>query len=139
MELLRIETGEKEYSLNECCTVRFNPTDSAFVEKLYNAFSELDARQDAWQKEAAEVKDNREVFRLARRRDAEMRDVINGVFAVDVCTPVFGGINVYALAGGLPLWANLLLAVMDTIDSAFSKEKADSNPRIAKYLNKYRT
>ena len=138
IQKLQIETGVVEYSLNDCCTVRFNPTDSAFVEELYRAFAELDARQEAHQQEVSQMKDNREIFALARRRDAEMRELIGGVFGQDVCTPLFGSMNVYALAGGLPLWANLLLAVMETIEGAFSREQQAANPRIEKYLKKYR-
>ena len=138
MQKLQIETGVVEYSLNDCCTVRFNPTDSTFVGELYRVFAELDAQQETHQQELSQMKDNREIFALARRRDAEMRELIGSVFGQDVCTPLFGSMNVYALAGGLPLWANLLLAVMETIDSAFSREQQAANPRIEKYLKKYR-
>lgn len=138
MQKLQIDTGVVEYSLNDSCTVRFNPTDPAFVEELYRAFSELDAQQEAHKREVAQLTDNREIFALARRRDAEMRELIGGVFGQDVCTALFGSMNVYATAGGLPLWANLLLAVMDTVDEALGREQVATNPRIEKYLKKYR-
>ena len=50
---------------------------------------------------------------------------------------LFGGMNVYALANGLPVWCNLMLAVMDEIDSSFAREQKATNPKLQKYLNKY--
>lgn len=46
--------------------------------------------------------------------------------------------NVYALADGLPLWMNLLLAVVDLIDEKTAAETESVNPRLEKYLAKYR-
>lgn len=48
-----------------------------------------------------------------------------------------GKMNVYALSDGLPVWVNLMLAVMDEIDTAFAREQKQTNPRIAKYTAKY--
>ena len=45
--------------------------------------------------------------------------------------------NVYAMADGLPVWCNLMLAVMDEIDTSFAREQKRMNPRIAKYTAKY--
>ena len=36
-----------------------------------------------------------------------------------------------------PVWCNLMLAVMDEIDTTFSREQKATNPRIAKYTEKY--
>ena len=128
MKELTVLTGMQEYRLNDACTVFFNPTDTAFGEKLFGAFETLDRKQDAYK---AEVE-------TARKMDAEMRDIVNDVFGVDVCTALFGGMNVYALADGLPVWANLMLAIMDEIDTAFARESKATNPRISKYTKKYR-
>lgn len=51
---------------------------------------------------------------------------------------VFGTMNVYALADGLPVWCNLMLAIIDEMDSSFAREKKASNPRVQKYLAKYK-
>ena len=42
-----------------------------------------------------------------------------------------------ALSGGLPLWANLLLAIMDEMDESVSREIKLSDERLAKYTKKY--
>lgn len=81
--------------------------------------------------------DDRRVFDLANRYDAEIRDMINGIFGQDVCTPLFGGMSVNTLADGLPLWANLFFAIVDTFDGAFVEQKKRTNPRIKKYTEKY--
>lgn len=138
MKEIRFETGIETFSLNGSADVSFNPTDSAFVENLFNAFDTLDKRQESYRSEVEKTADKREVFDVARRMDGEMREIINGVFGADVCGSLFGGMNVYALADGLPVWANLMLAIMDEIDTAFAREQKATNPRIAKYTKKYK-
>lgn len=138
MKEIRFETGVETFSLNGSAEVSFNPTDSAFVENLFNAFDTLDKRQESYRSEVERTADKKEVFGIARRMDGEMREIINGVFGADVCGTLFGGMNVYALADGLPIWANLMLAVMDEIDTAFAREQKATNPRIAKYTQKYK-
>jgi len=137
MNTLNFETGVVTYSVNNgACEISFNPTDSAFVEKLFNAFDALDKKQEAYKAEIERVADKREIFEIARKRDAEMREIIDGIFG-PVSNSLFGDMNVYALAGGLPVWCNFLLAVIDEIDTAFAREQKATNPRIAKYTAKY--
>lgn len=40
-------------------------------------------------------------------------------------------------ANGLPVWCNLMMAVMDEIDTTFTREQKLTNPRISKYTAKY--
>ena len=122
MKELNFDSGLVAYSLNGKCEVSFNPTDSNFVERLYSAFEDLDKK---------------EIFEFARERDAEMRGIIDGVFDAPVSEAVFGGMNVYAIANGLPVWCNLMMAVMDEIDTTFTREQKLTNPRISKYTAKY--
>lgn len=133
---LNFETGIVTFSVNGACEVSFNPTDSAFVEKLFNAFDTLDARQERYKAEIEKVADKREIFVIARKQDAEMREIIDGVFG-PVSDALFGEMNVYAMANGLPVWCNFLLAVMDEVDGTFAREQKATNPRIAKYTAKY--
>lgn len=138
MKELNFDSGLVTYSLNGKCEVSFNPTDSNFVERLYNAFEDLDKKQDVYREKASNVTDGRSMFEFAHEMDAEMRKSIDNLFESSVCEPLFGGMNVYASANGLPLWCNLLLSVMDECESAVSKEKNLSNPRIAKYMEKWK-
>lgn len=134
---IRFETGLKEFNINGAVTVRFSPTDMNFIEKVYGAMENIDKRQEKYREEIQNLEDAA-VFNLARRVDEEAREEINAVFGSDICTPVFGGLSLYALADGLPLWANLLLAIMDQFEGALAEEKKKTNPRIAKYIAKYK-
>ena len=82
--------------------------------------------------------DKREIFAVARKLDSEMRAMIDEALGVEVCAPLFGGLNVWALAGGLPVWANLLLAIMDEMEVGFETEAKLTSPRIRKYSEKYK-
>ena len=134
---LSFATGLVTYDLNGKIELTFNPTDTAFVEKLFNTFDELDKKQEAYKAEVENAK-KREIFDIARKRDEEMREMIDSALGVPVCEAVFGGMNVYALADGLPVWANLLLAIMDEIDTSFAREQKQSDVRIRKYSEKYK-
>lgn len=136
-KVLQFDTGLVTYHLNEQCDVVFNPTDSVFVEKLYAAFNDLDKKQEAYQEQVSRMTDRAKIFDLMRERDKEMRELIDGVFDAPVCAMLFGGMNVYAMASGLPVWANLMLAIMDEVDTAFAREQKATNPRVQKYMAKY--
>lgn len=137
MKELNFDSGLVTYSLNGKCEVSFNPTDSNFVERLYSAFEELDKKQEGYKAQIEKMGDNREIFDFTRERDAEMRSIIDGLFEMPVSDAVFGGMNVYAVANGLPIWCNLMLSVMDEIDTTFAREQKLTNPRITKYTQKY--
>ena len=139
MRELKFSDGLEEYRLNDRVTVRFNPTDVGFLEKLSHTFEQLDLLQDEVRKSRDSITDDREVFPIVRELDAKMRDVINELFGDDVCTPLFGSVNLFASSGGLPLWANLLLAITDEVQSSMSSELAAREKRIAKYVEKYKT
>lgn len=138
MKELNFETGLVEFDLNGKATVSFNPTDSNFIERLYATFEELDRKQEQYKADIEKMADKRKIFDYARERDAEMRGMLDDVFGAPVSDALFGGMNVYAVANGLPVWCNLMLAVMDEVDSTFAREQKAVNPRIAKYTAKYK-
>ncbi len=137
MKELNFDTGVVTYNLNGKHELSFNPTDSTFVEKLFTAFDTLDSKQEAYKAEAEKTQGKREVFETARRMDEEMRDIIDEALGAGTCAALFGDMNVYALADGLPVWANLMLAVMDEVDTTFARERKAQSPRLAKYTKKY--
>lgn len=137
-KLLQIETGLKEFSLNDEVTVRFNPTDSGFVGKIYTTFSDLEKKQEVYQKKIAEGT-TEEVLELTKNLDKEMRDTLEDIFGVDVVTPLIGSTNVYSMAGGMPVWANILLAVMDELEVSTEEQKKMNAEKIAFYTKKYQT
>lgn len=120
------------------CSFSFNPLDMAFSRKLFTAFEKLDAKQEKYKEEVQKNADKKEIFDIGEKMNADMRDIINDdVFGFDICGELFGGMNIYALANGLPVWANLLFAMVDETDNAYAREQKLTNPRIAKYTKKY--
>lgn len=136
MEKITFNSGIKEYSLNDKCTIAFNPTDSSFAERLYMTFDELDKKQSEYRNET--ITDGREAFRKNRERDVEMRKTVDCVLGDGICDALFGNMNVYALADGLPVWANLMLAIIDEMDDTIKAEHAKTNPRMEKYIARYK-
>ena len=137
MKNLNFSDGLQDYRLNDRVTVRFNPTDLGFLDKLSSAFEKLDAIQEEVRTSRESIADEREVFPLARELDAKMRAILNELFDAEICDPLFGGMNLFASSAGLPVWANLMLAVTEEIDSAMQQELSQREQRIAKYVAKY--
>lgn len=135
--IIQFDTGAVDYTINDSVTVRFNPTDLSFVERVFHLFDRMDEEQEAYNTAITDAKTDADVFVVYRRMEAEMRGMIDDAFGAEVCGDIFGGMSVFALADGLPLWANLMLAVIDEMDTAFARERKAANPRIKKYTAKY--
>jgi hypothetical protein len=139
---LSISTGLKSYDItdeagNIKTTVYFNPTDPGFAQRLYEAFADLDKKDEQYHEKIGAENDPAKLFEIAREMDKEMRGMIDNILGDGTCQAIFGGISVYAWADGLPLWANLLLGVMDEMDEALAREKKASDPRLQKYTKKF--
>lgn len=136
MPQIKFDTGIVDFVLNDTVTVSFNPTDMAFIAKIFNAFDALDEKQEEYRKQLVNA-DGMDAFKIANQMDAEQREIINTVFGFDICTGLFGKMHVYAAGDGLPAWCNLLLCLIDQMDEAFTAEKQKTNPRLQKYISKY--
>lgn len=133
---LNIETGLQEFSLNGKVSVWFNPTDGSFIGRIYEVFDKFE-KMEAEYKEKTKSADPAEIIEYSRQLDANMRADMVGVFGMDIVTPLIGEVNVYALADGVPIWVNILLAIIDVCDSTVTEEQKKSNARIKKYTDKY--
>lgn len=136
MKEIIFDTGVVEYKINGGHVIRFNPTDSNFAERLYLAFDELDKKQEAYRGE--NISDGKEAFRVNRARDNEMRKTIDGVLGDGASQAIFANMDVYAMSDGLPVWANLMLAIIDEMDNSIKAERQKTNPRVAKYTARYK-
>ena len=135
---LTFDTGLVEYEINGMAKARFNPTDAAFVGRLYKAVTELEARQEEFQGRVDEIgEDGEKMFAYASERDAEMRGIIDGLLGGGVADALFPDMNCYALADGLPVWVNLMLAVAEEVDAAFTEQQKKGDPRAKAYSDKY--
>jgi len=108
-----------------------------FLERLSRASSEPDALQEKVRQSREIITDDREVFPIARELDGKMCGILNDLFGKEICEPLFGSMNLFASSGGLPVWANLMLAVTDEVQSALQGELAARGQRIAKDEEKY--
>lgn len=137
MPELKFETGLVKYSLNNVVDVEFNPTDLSFMQRVFRTFDLLEEKQQEYDSARESAHSSRDFFDLSNRIDTEMREVLDGVFEKPVCEDLFGRMNVYASAGGLPVWCNLVFSVIDLFDESVTAETAKTNPRLNKYLKKY--
>ena len=138
MKNLSFDLGINEYDLGGEVTVRFNPTDVRFLEKLSDSFEYLDLLQEEVKLSKEEITDEKDVFNLAKNLDVKMRDIINALFGgEDICSPLFGEMNLFASAGGLPVWANLMLAIADEVSDSMQGELKKREAKIRKYTEKY--
>ena len=138
MKELNFDLGLNEYDLGGKVTVRFNPTDVSFLEKLSDSFAYLDLIQEEVKLSREEITDEKDIYNLAKNLDGKMRDIIDALFGEDVCTPLFGEMNLFSSAGGLPVWANLMLAIADEVQDSMDSELKKREARIRKYTEKYR-
>lgn len=127
-----------EYNLNDKCQVAFNPTDPFFMNRLYDTVDSLDKCQDKYISAASTNGDLAAFFTQAKEIDKEMRALIDGFFGKPVCEPLFGESSLCAFSNGLPLWCNLTFALIDEVNTGFTREAKLTNPRLAKYTAKYK-
>lgn len=134
---ITVDTGIREFSLGGKVSVWFNPSDVAFAERIFEAFKTLEDKQNEYTTRLKNIGEDPEIFSFGREVDTEMRERVNSIFGKDVVTPLIGDCNIYALAGGLPIWANLLTAVLDVMDETVQAEAKKSKQRVEKYTKKY--
>lgn len=135
---ISFDTGVEEYLINGV-PVRFNPTDTAFVKRMWGLFDDLEKSQEGLQQRVDEISDEdpEAMFDLARERDEQMRGLIDGLFGKGIADKLFPNMNCYALAGGLPVWVNLMFAVAEEVEAAFEREQGKADPRLHQYNQKY--
>lgn len=136
-EELTLDDGLLCLSINGKSETIFNPTDFGFIEKIFHVFDVLDGKQSKLEAQIRTA-EPRKVFEIAREADAEMRELVDNVMGAGTCAAQFGDVNVYAYAEGLPLWCNLLFAVMDRCDAELVAQQKQTNPRLEKYTAKYK-
>lgn len=126
---LNFETGLVEYDVNGACKIKFNPTDESFTQSLYELFRELEGMQ--------EVFAEGEGFEAFRNLDKDMRGKIDALLGDGVSDSLFSGMNCYAIADGLPVWMNLVLAMLYEVCEAYEREFGKTDARVKAHTKKY--
>lgn len=137
MSELNFDTGLITYTVNNQCEVSFNPADVSFVKRLFATFDNLSKKQENIESANSKEISGSELFDIVDQQEKKMREDIDNIFQTPVCDKIFNNISVYALANGLPLWCNFLMAVIDKVDAALEEEQKLASPRVAKYMAKY--
>lgn len=139
-EIINVDIGIVELPLKgfDTVSVYFNPTDTNFLDRLLKTFDLLE-NLGKEHKEEVKKADDKDVFAVDRKYDAEMRKCLNDVFEKEVCTPIFGSMNVFSsLGSGAPVWFNLIELALDVVKEKFAEEEKAIDPRIEKFVAKYR-
>lgn len=125
--------------------VRFNPTDTDFFRRLYDTFEDIDrlCEQYKLRINTIDANDPKAQYNLIVELDKDIANRIDTVFGdPGLSERIFTidglSISPNALAGGLPIWANFLLAILDEREDSFKEQEKLLKPRMEKYLKKYR-
>ncbi len=118
-----------EYDINGDYTLKFNPTDEGFVARLEALFESLEGLQGR----LAEGKG----FAQFGELDAEMRAQIDALLGEGASDALFADMNCYAIADGLPVWMNLVFALLDEVADAYEREFGKTDARVKAHNAKY--
>ena len=136
--VLNFDDGVQEYDLNGKCTIRINPTDFAFVDKMFQTFTVMEKKDANWREKLSKTSETKEILQIYAEGNDMIRAGLDEILGDGVCAACFGVVNVLSFgSNGIPIWMNLILAVMDTMDTAYAKAQKATNPAINKYLQKY--
>ena len=153
--------GLQTFTINGGYEIRFQPTDLKFAERIFSVMeemSEIQTRYAAMGENAlpdvdfsamnensetaqAYTRETRERFDAFQQIDSELRNRIDALLGDGAAKGIFGGTNLTAHADGLPIWLNLLLALLDVFPEQAKKEAGLSDERLkavtARYTQKY--
>lgn len=143
--VIKFDTGIREFNILGVVTVSFCPTDLNFAETVFQALEDIGNYYSDYQEKSEKISQNpddnaanKEMFELGREADQTIRERINSLFGKDICTPTIGYGSILSPAGGFPIWANIIFMLIDLFDDELVKEKEKTNPRIKKYTEKYK-
>lgn len=137
MAELKFDTNLEEIDINGKVTVWLNLSDFGFAIKAAAAIQQMGEIQEKCGETISELTDIGEMFDTFRKADGEIREKIDGLFGMDVCTPLYGSMNVMSYAEGTPVWCNLMFALFDEIYARMDEQQKKTLPRIDKYTAKY--
>jgi hypothetical protein len=125
---LSFDTGLIEYDINGV-SVRFNPTDEGFVDKLEKMVESIGNMQGRLSEGSG--------FAVFAKLDAETREKVDALLGDGTSDALFPSMNCWALSDGLPVWLNLAIALMDEVTEAYEREFGKTDPRVKAHKAKY--
>lgn len=132
---LNFQTGRKTYTVNGGVEISFEPSDPKFASAVVSAFQKCSDIAKA----SAELDygDTVNTVSAMEKLEAGVRKEIDTAFGYAVCDKVFSGISAIAIADGLPVWTNFLMAVIDEVDQSMPEGEGRTKERVQKYMNRY--
>lgn len=140
MTELNISGGLKSYTVKGeggQCEIRFNPTDDGFLQEMYATIEKLEDITDKKRKEWENTNDPKAVFDIMSQFDREVRTEVDRLFGAPISQAVCGNVRICAHSDGLPIWMNLILAVIDEMDASVRASHDRGRQRLNKYMAKY--
>lgn len=145
MSTINFDTGIVTYDINGKYSFTVNPTDAGFAKKLFSAFEELKAYQAEHERDEEENKVTDSYERMAKRfeqakeLDEKMRGVVDNALGDGASDALFGTMNLFAWAGGVPAWLNLWFALVFEVVGKAEEQHAMMNPRLEEYMARYKS
>lgn len=134
---LTFATGLVTYTVNGGAQITFNPTDETFIKRFYECFDALDSMQADFERSSSSAEGFDGSLAVFSDFDVRIRELLDGLFGDGTCKALFGEMNSFALADGLPLWANFMLAIADEIAERFDDEHGRTQARMNEHNGKY--
>ena len=135
MSELNFQTGLKSYTVNGGEEITFEPGSAIFANAVITAFERC---QEATRNSCIDnAEDTEAAYKATVELENAIRTEINAAFGYDVCAKVFPNMSAIAVASGLPVWVNFLMAIVDEIDSHMDDSQVKARERVQKYTDKY--
>lgn len=131
MTNLVLEDGYREFTINNDPdrVIRFNPTDTAMVERFKKSQKALDALIG----ELGETKpDNME--EALERLDTAIKREVDAIFNQPVSEKVFGKQSPMTMIGGKPLFERFFEAVIPVITDEMKKQTKQRQKKVSSYV-----
>lgn len=134
---ITFSSGVIEASINGVRTIKFNPSDIGFLEKMYGMVAKIDEIEKRGQEKREKTDDPAKMFEYYRAADKQMRDVVDAEFGEGFCDDVFSNVRLTAISDGMTVIENFVFSVLDQMDEDITANIAKRQGRIAKYTEKY--
>lgn len=105
------------YTINERCTIEFDPLSRDFAERLAATYSEMEAIHKSGD---CNIIVQNKAFRAK----------IDDLFGEHISDQIFGDHNIFLTSGGTPLWFNFMNAIIQTVDWEITAEECRGRPRV---------
>ena len=127
----------KEFAINgdENNTVKINISDMGILTRAQDALKHIDGIVEELTEKEKQGVDNAE---LLKEQDEKARQMVNTIFATDICTRALGGTNAFSVASnGKPVIVNLLEALIQILVQEIKATQTAAQIKLEDKTDKY--